>query len=297
MPKNGILSGQLGMNIDFPTYHRLLVSKFPRTRSSLCGEVLVFSAPAKVRASAFNIAPISAPKNPKNPQKKKKALGKAPRFFVKGALSLVALLSFLSVFFYFSPQIYYAFFPVESIAIQPATAGSVLGGEFDSGPVKVQYIPEYNPDLPDGDWLVIPSIGVRTQLRKTPEPEEALAEGVWWVPDYGNPGSTELPMILAAHRFGWDWWWKDDYWRYNSFYLLPETKPGDMIEVISDHRKWVYEIYAGEEGDLISDYSADMILYTCKFLNSPVRHFRYARLINPNIDSQSSEVVLSPSTL
>jgi hypothetical protein len=94
-------------------------------------------------------------------------------------------------------------------------------------------------------------------------------------------------MILAAHRFGWEWWWQSDYWKYNSFYLLPDTEPGDIVEIIDDQRKWTYEIYGGGEGDSILDYDADMILYTCKFLNSPVRHFRYARLVDPTADTQS----------
>ena len=29
---------------------------------------------------------------------------------------------------------------------------------------------------------------------------------------------------------------------------LTRHQPGDRIEVIADKRKWVYEIYAGEEG-------------------------------------------------
>jgi hypothetical protein len=116
-------------------------------------------------------------------------------------------------------------------------------------------------------------------MHATLDENEALDKGVWLVPDFGRPGDTTQPIIAAAHRFGWDWWWKTDYWKYNSFYLLTETEPGDRIEIIYDQRKWVYEIYAGEEGELITDYDADLILYTCKYLNSPIRYFRYAKLI------------------
>jgi hypothetical protein len=153
-------------------------------------------------------------------------------------------------------------------------------------PKPTRYLPPKDETLPEGDWIIIPRIGVRTEFKDNVEPEEAMQSGVWKVPDYGLPGQLNMPVILAAHRFGWDWWWQSDYWRYNSFYLLPETEPGDRVEIISDQRKWVYEIYAGEEGTDITDYEADMILYTCKFLTSPLRHFRYARLIDVNANTQ-----------
>jgi len=149
-----------------------------------------------------------------------------------------------------------------------------------------RYLPPQDPTLPEGEWITIPRIGVRTQLRETHDPEEAMQLGVWKVPDFGDPGQLNYPMIVAAHRFGWDWWWQSDYWKYHSFYLLPDTEPGDRVEIIADQRKWVYEMYAGEEGEEISDYEADLILYTCKFLTSPIRHFRYARLINPEANTQ-----------
>lgn len=148
----------------------------------------------------------------------------------------------------------------------------------EESPENVPYEPEFNENLPEGAWIHIPRIGVYTQLLPTADPNEALDKGVWLVPDFGRPGD-ELPVIAAAHRFGWDWWWQTDYWRYNSFYLLTETEPGDRVEILYNQRKWVYEIYAAEEGELISDYDADVILYTCKHLRSPIRHFRYARLL------------------
>ena len=178
------------------------------------------------------------------------------------------------------------------VTVEPSEISSVLGGEFSTEQTiqnkeTFSYQPEFDPSLPEGNWISIPLIGVKTQLQPTENPEEALETGVWWVPDFGKPGDgTQLPMIVAAHRFGWQWWWQSDYWKYNSFYLLPDTQPGDRVEVIIDQRKWVYEIYAGEEGEDITDYHADLILYTCKYLQSPVRHFRYARLIDPTTNTQ-----------
>lgn len=145
---------------------------------------------------------------------------------------------------------------------------------------EMRQLPPVNPNLPVGDWLIIPKIGVRSQLQATTYYEDALDTGLWRAPEFGKPGSLELPMIVAGHRYGWKWWWQDEYWKYNSFNLLPELQVGDRVEVISEQRKWVYEIYAGEEGTEITDYGADLILYTCKYLQSPLRYFRYAKLVD-----------------
>jgi hypothetical protein len=206
---------------------------------------------------------------------------------VQGLLTLVIAVSLLIAGILIIPDLYFRFSPADTLEITPTEEGSPLGGEFAQGTVPALASPSPSPalppqdfTLPEGRWLVIPRIGVRTELQETENSEEALAKGVWMVPEYGQPGDTTMPMILAAHRFGWQWWWQTDYWKYHSFYLLPDTEPGDLIEIIDDQRKYTYEIYAGEEGEEITDYDAHLILYTCKFLNSPSRHFRYARLVD-----------------
>lgn len=208
--------------------------------------------------------------------------------FLSGILIVIAL---VTTSFWAIPAVYYHFFPAESVAIVPTESSTPLGGDFTAGAqseqVLASYLPPQDETLPEGQWIVIPRIGVRTELQADAQPEEALATGVWMVPGYGSPGDKTQPMIVAAHRFGWKWWWESDYWKYHSFYLLPDLEPGDTVEIIADQRKWVYEIYAGEEGEEITDYQADLIMYTCKFLNSPLRHFRYARLLDPTQDSQS----------
>jgi hypothetical protein len=210
-------------------------------------------------------------------------------------LSLLVFASVIAGASIFGPKLYYSFFQVETVEVAAQTEGTPLGGDFDledqDNPVleptqKPAFIPPKNKNLPEGDWLVIPRIGVRSLLQATENSKDALATGLWLAPDYGKAGETDLPMIVAGHRYGWKWWWKDDYWRYHSFYLLPDLEPGDIVEVISDQRKWIYEIYAGEEGQEITDYKADLIIYTCKFLNSSIRHFRYARLIDPTANTQ-----------
>jgi len=208
---------------------------------------------------------------------------------------VVMVVSLLAAAITFGPKAYYSVFSSPTIPFESQEVGTALG-DFDQGAnlpqVVEKYQPEYDPALPEGEWLVIPRIGVRTNMIKSEGPEEALDKGVWWVPEFGSPGDTDQPMILAAHRYGFRYMWEtilDDgnsYALRHIFYKLPETEPGDRIEIIVDQRRYIYEIYAGEEGNEITDYEADLILYTCKFLDSPVRFVRYARLIDPTVDTQ-----------
>ncbi len=200
---------------------------------------------------------------------------------------------------YFGPQFYHSVFSPTSKNSEPQQTTTALGAELQDEEMPLgsqdqlgdkdfakplqrsRYLPEINESLPEGDRIIIPRIGVNTPLQKTETAQEALNTGVWWAPDFALPGDLSKPMIVAGHRYGWEWWWKTDYWKYHSFYKLTELEPGDQVEIISGKRKWIYEVYAGEEGEAITDYDADLILYTCKFLNSPIRFFRYAELVIP----------------
>lgn len=178
------------------------------------------------------------------------------------------------------PEVYYRAFPekVEQVVTVSPTKLAELSQPAQPEVVPVQDPePAFNPSLPEGTWIMIPSIGVETQLRDTLDPNEALNQGAWLVPDFGRPNDTDLPIIAAAHRFGWDWWWKSDFGRKNSFYSLPNLQSGDTVEIVFNQRKYVYRVYSEViEGTEITDYQADLILYTCKFLNSPERYFVYA---------------------
>lgn len=185
------------------------------------------------------------------------------------------------------------YFRLTEVQAQPilAQGGSPLGGEFSAPSKQLDWQPPYNPDLPAGSWITIDTIGVKTQLRRYSDPDEALRKGVWWVPDWGEPGDDRA-MIVAAHRYAYQWMSDvllrngQDYSQRHIFYRLPDLQPGDIVEVIHDQRRYSYEIYGGEETDQISDYQADLILYTCKSLSSPIRHVRYARLLDPTQDTQ-----------
>lgn len=207
----------------------------------------------------------------------------------KNVLNGVIIICLMVSLFYLGPRLYFAYFPLANQAQAETLEGDfqlsvdeqALAKEQEEAAAKAPYVPPFNENLPEGDWLIIPRIGVRSTLQQTEHFEDALDTGIWWAPDFGTPGDRAMPMIVAGHRFGWKWWWENDYWKLHSFYMLPDLEPGDTVEVISGQRKYQYEIYAGEEGLEITDYTADLIIYTCKHLDSPVRVFRYARLVLP----------------
>ena len=136
-------------------------------------------------------------------------------------------------------------------------------------------IPPIDNSLPEGKFVVIPKISVESPISTSADYEEGLEQGTWIVPNYGTPENNELPIILAAHRFGYANW-SNEKRNKISFYNLPNTTNNDEVYIYWNQRKYVYRIYKSEESTYISDYSADLILYTCKFFNSPIRIFRYA---------------------
>lgn len=183
-----------------------------------------------------------------------------------------------------APAIWYLLRPGTSGALaavlaRPAvTFGDLLAAAGEAS------LPDYQPpldtSLPPTPRIQIPKIGVETGVVEAAQGdyEDALRRGVWRVPDFGTPAERRLPTILVAHRYGY-LSWSDAYRRQNSFYNLPKLAPGDRLEIIWGQRRYVYEIYGGDEGEAVSDYSADLILYTCRFLESPIRIFRYAKLV------------------
>lgn len=203
-------------------------------------------------------------------------------FFVKMARAF-ALFSLVILFVSFAPSLWY----VAKAALYGDKTPQLLAQtvdtskSFDSQKVKRQvYQPKIVPSLSNEGRLVIPTIGVDTQIHEATYEnyEEALKRGVWRVSDFGTPYDRERPTILAAHRYGY-LKWSNLFRRQNSFYNLPKLAPGDIVEVSWRQRKYVFEVYAEEKADMISNYSADLILYTCESLNSPVRIIKYARIL------------------
>ena len=156
-----------------------------------------------------------------------------------------------------------------------------LGKDEKIAEVKnIEYQPRYDPKLPMESRIKISTAKIDTQIWEATfeNHEDALKKGVWRAPDFGTPADRKKPMILAAHRYGY-LAWSIPYRLKNSFYSLPKLKVGDTVEIIWKQRKYLYEIYSESKGDKIDDYSANLILYTCESLNSPVRIFKYGRLL------------------
>lgn len=153
-----------------------------------------------------------------------------------------------------------------------------------AGPALIEkespYIPEHDPSLPLENTLKIASVGIETTINEAmvENYEDALRLGVWRVDNFGDPDSQEMPTILTAHRYGY-LKWTVDYRLKNSFYNLPKTDLGDVVEVNWMQRKYRYLIYGKSEGEEIIDYSADLILYTCRSLNGLTKVYRYAKLL------------------
>lgn len=167
---------------------------------------------------------------------------------------------------------------LETAVSQPSTVNQ-------NNPLRGQpsidiYQPRVDTTLPTTGTLKIASIGVITELQEAPYEnfEEALKKGVWRASDSGTPFNRTEPTILAAHRFGY-LAWSNTFRRENSFYNLPKLSVGETVEITYRQRKYVYEVYGESRGEDITDYSADLILYTCEQLNSSVRIFKYARLL------------------
>lgn len=140
-------------------------------------------------------------------------------------------------------------------------------------------LPEVDPSLPTENGLIIDKIGVRGQIHEGDDWEKILRTGIWRVPNFGTPEDTSHPIILAAHRWGY-LNWSSAFRRLNSFYSLPQLKTGDKIKIVWGQRQYEYTVSSTTTGDKITDYTFDLILYTCQLWDSPIRYFVYATRSN-----------------
>ncbi len=188
------------------------------------------------------------------------------------------LIAFLLVLTPVIPYIAYRLNPEETENEVVKISQSVVDDNVEiQTPVIVDIIPSIDSTLPTTPYISIEKIGVYSPISTIANYKEALKQGAWLVPEYGTPANDKKPIIIAAHRFGYIYW--DTATRKEvSFYNLPKTTNGDTIDIIWGQRKYTYTIYAQSEGTTITDYSADLVLYTCKYFDSPVRIFRYAKL-------------------
>lgn len=210
---------------------------------------------------------------------KKKILKTLSRIYLIGGILLIlAAFAALSVSFY--PTIWYSL-RAEASDEDSVSIAQVIE-EIDTEVEKEKEeitIPPFDETLPEKNIIRISSIGVDSEIIQNSDPYKGLLKGTWIVPEFGTPPENDLPVIIAAHRFGYTSWSSE--FRYkSSFFNLPKTKTGDSVQIIWEQRLYEYEIYKVEDETQITDYDADLILYTCRMYNSPIRVFRYLNRAN-----------------
>lgn len=162
----------------------------------------------------------------------------------------------------------------------PATLAQTLGETASTVKLSINKqpaLPPFDSSLPTQNHLIIEKIGVNGPIYEG-DWADALPKGIWRENKFGTPDSN-LPTVLAAHRWGY-LGWTNSYRRLNSFYSLPRLQTGDQIEIIWQQRRYLYQIYDSTTAETITRADADLILYTCQFWESPIRIFKYAKRIN-----------------
>jgi sortase (surface protein transpeptidase) len=140
-------------------------------------------------------------------------------------------------------------------------------------------LPPLDESLPKDNMILISGIGVDSVIIQNENAKQGLEEGIWIAPNFGIPNNNDLPIIISAHRFGYVYW-TTNFRMKSSFYNLPKLRVGDRVQIIWEQRSYEYEVYKVEDNTQITDYDADLILYTCRMYNSPVRVFRYLSRVN-----------------
>lgn len=202
-------------------------------------------------------------------------------YLALGILLIFFAFSILTITFY--PQIWYS---VDKEATQTEATSIVQEVEIiktkeeeDIKKTETSTLPPLDTSLPLENTIKISSIGVDSPIIQNEDAQEGLEEGIWIVPELGTPESNQQATIIAAHRFGFVYWTKE-FRETSSFYNLPKLRVGDRVQIIWNQRSYEYEVYKSEDSTQITDYSADLILYTCRMYNSPVRVFRYLNRVN-----------------
>jgi len=184
------------------------------------------------------------------------------------------------------PHLYYRLFPQVSGSLATTIAQTVSQEETPllvsplATPETIEIpLPDVDPSLPKENGLLIDKIGVQGLVHEGSDWEDILRLGIWRAPDFGTPDENDLPIILAAHRWGY-LNWSAAFRKLNSFYNLPKLAVDDTIKIIWDQRPYEYKVYSIETGTKITEYNANLILYTCQLWNSPERFFVYANRSN-----------------
>ncbi len=190
----------------------------------------------------------------------------------------ILVVSIVLILIPFGPYILYSLNPSETTNEVAKITASVTENNTVVTQDSASTLPAIDTSLPTTPYIKMEKIGVYSPISTETDYIAALKKGAWIVPEYGTPTNGKTPIIIAAHRFGY-LYWDDATRKLISFYNLPKMHVGDTIEIIWEQRTFKYKIYKEEDNTYITDYNADLILYTCKYFDSPVRIFRYAKLV------------------
>lgn len=206
-------------------------------------------------------------------------------FLIIGILLLVAPAGY--VFAVNTPEIWYA---INQAAFDQELAA--LGEDPISEEVKTNYIsnddfiptqivdalPPVNESIAPGRRVIVPSIGIYTDIQQGTNQAEALTKGVWLMPKHSTPTDNVQPVVLAAHRWG-HISLPREFRTQHLFYNLHKLGLDEEIIIQWDQREFKYKVRYKEQGEYVSRLS-DLILITCQTLNSTQRIFVYAERVN-----------------
>ena len=170
------------MTIALTTIPTFLRETFPATRSILIG-VTVSVTPAltislpEVIAGSNQLPAVSTVSGVKPTSR---LTSKA----VQLLLSLVIIGSVVVGAVLLVPTLYYRVFPADTVPVTALEAGTPLGGAFAEKAAESQatqqtrVLPPQDMTLPDGSWLIVPRIGIRTPLDPSLSVEAAIAKRI-----------------------------------------------------------------------------------------------------------------------
>lgn len=113
--------------------------------------------------------------------------------------------------------------------------------------------------------LFIPSIGVDMEIG---EHKSSLDFG-GWVQSTSNDG---IPNLIAVHRFGWNTLSAEEKIKL-TLYHVNKLEKGDVVYIIWDKQLYTYEVYDITTGTNNPQNNVDLVIYTCKFLDTKERSF------------------------
>lgn len=163
--------------------------------------------------------------------------------------------------------------------------GQIVAADAAGNPEFVPQLPAKDLTLPTQNSIKISGITVDAPIIQGQDPEQALKQGAWIAPEFKTPSGNALlnrnePVIIASHVYGYPDW-DEDFRDRIAFAGLDDLQAGDIVEIVWQQRKYIYEITAGEVNTEISSYDHDLILYTCVDLSgSDERVIKYANLRN-----------------